>query len=187
MVNSEELEQRVANWENLHTEFKLEAIHPDDLSAAFVGFANAAGGELIIGVSNDKQIVGVGDTDRLAQYVDTVAFNNCRPPISTVLEIVNYKQRSVLVVHIPKGDQRPYSNNRGVYYIRTSSGRRQATREELLRLFQATESMFYDEMPLLRLDLSAIDMDSVQRFLKDTSMIGAAAELPLSACCAPGG
>src|ERR1022692_1483696 len=130
-MNSEELEQRVANWENLHTEFKLEAIHPDDLSAAIVGFANAEGGELIIGVSNDKQIVGVGDTDRLAQYLDSVAFNNSRPPISTVLEIVKYQRRPVMVVHIPKGDQRPYSTNRGVYFIRTSSGRRQATREEI--------------------------------------------------------
>lgn len=178
-MNSEELERRVANWEDLHTEFKLEAIHPDDLSAAIVGFANAEGGELIIGVSNDKQIVGVGDTDRLAQYVDTVAFNNSRPPISTILEIVKYKQRPVMVVHIPRGDQRPYSTNRGVYFIRTSSGRRQATREELLRLFQATESMFYDETPLLRLDLSAIDMDAVQRFLKDSSRSMAGAELPI--------
>lgn len=177
-MNSEELEQRVANWEDLRTEFKLQAIHPDELSAAIAGFANAEGGELIIGVSNDKQIVGVGDTDRLAQFVDMVAFNNCRPPISTVLDIVEYKQRPVLVVHIPKGDQRPYSTSRGIYYIRTSSGRQQATREELLRLFQATESMFYDETPLLRLDLSAIDMDAVQQFLKDTSKTAGAAELP---------
>ena len=81
-MTCEELEQRVANWENLHTEFKLEAIHPDDLSAALVGFANAEGGDLIIGVSNDKQIAGVADTDRLAQYVDRVAFNNSRPPMT---------------------------------------------------------------------------------------------------------
>jgi len=37
---------------------------------------------LIIGVSNDKQIAGVADTDRLAQYVDRVAFNNSRPPMT---------------------------------------------------------------------------------------------------------
>lgn len=135
-------------------------------SAAFVGFANAAGGDLILGVSSDKQVVGVGDTDRLAQYIDNVSFNNCRPPISTVIEILKYKERPVVVIHIPKGDQRPYSTNRGVYFIRTSSGRRQATREELLRLFQATESMFYDETPLLRLDLSAMDMNAVQQFPK---------------------
>ena len=91
-MTSGELELRVAQWEDLHTEFKLEAIHPDDLSAAIVGFANSVCGELIIGVSSERQIVGVGDTDRLAQYVDNVAFNNCKPPISTALEIVEYRR-----------------------------------------------------------------------------------------------
>jgi ATP-dependent DNA helicase RecG len=177
-MNSEELVRRIANGEDLHTEFKLEAVHPDELSAAIVGFANAQGGELIIGVSNDRRIVGVGDTDRLAQHIDNVAFNNSRPPISTVLEIVKHEQLPVMVVHVPKGDQRPYSTNRGTYFIRTPSGRRQATREELLRLFQATESMFYDETPLIRLDLSWIDMDAVNRFVTDTSRSAIVADLP---------
>lgn len=36
--------------------------------------------------------------------------------------------------------------------IYTDSGRRQASREELLRLFQATESLYYDGTPLFRSD-----------------------------------
>ena len=128
-MNSEELEQRVANWENLHTEFKLEAIHPDDLSAAIVGFANAEGGELIIGVSNDKQIVGVGDTDRLGQYVDTVAFNNSRPPISTVLEIVKYQRRPVGRSH-PKGRSTAiFDKPRRLFYRRGTNNRHTGSAE----------------------------------------------------------
>lgn len=48
--------------------------------------------------------------------------------------------RVVMVVNVPKGEQRPYRTNRGIYYVRTTSGRRQASREELLRLFQSSES-----------------------------------------------
>jgi len=39
-----ELRTRIQKWEDRCTEFKLQAIHPDDLSAAIVSFANAEGG-----------------------------------------------------------------------------------------------------------------------------------------------
>ena len=164
-----ELRDRIRRWEDLHTEFKLEIINPDDLSAEMVGFANADGGQLIIGVSEERQIVGLGDVDKVCQYVDNVALNNCVPPITISQERVADGARTVLVVNIAKGDQRPYRTNRGVYFIRTASGRRQASREELLRLFQATESLYYDESPLVRLGLEELDLDAVRRFVDQTA------------------
>jgi ATP-dependent DNA helicase RecG len=164
-----ELRARIHRWEDLHTEFKLETIHPDDLSAEMVGFANADGGQLIIGVSEERQIVGVGDADKVCQYVENAALNNCIPPITISQEIVADGARTVLVVDRAKGEQRPYRTNRGVYFIRTASGRRQASREELLRLFQATESLYYDESPLVRLGLEELDLDAVRRFVDQTA------------------
>jgi ATP-dependent DNA helicase RecG len=55
-----------------------------------------------------------------------------------------------------------------LYYVRTTSGCRQASREELLRLFQAAESLYYDESPLLRLSLSDLDLDVFEGFLQET-------------------
>jgi len=161
-MNVAELRSRIQNWEDIHTEFKLQAVHPDDLSAAIVAFANSDGGQLIIGVSNERRVVGVIDLDKLRQYVENIALNNCVPPISITLETVTHDPEAVLVVTIPKGDQRPYRTNRGVYYLRTASGRRPASREELLRLFQASESMFYDESPLVRLGLEDLDLEAVK-------------------------
>ena len=44
--------------------------------------------------------------------------------------------KALVTVAIPPGDQRPYRTNHGVYFVRTASGRRRASRQELLRLFQ---------------------------------------------------
>lgn len=63
---------------------------------------------------------------------------------------------------------RPYRTTRGVYYIRTTSGRRQASRQELLRLFQAIESLYDDETPLPRLTLTDLDLDALDRYLEAT-------------------
>jgi ATP-dependent DNA helicase RecG len=167
-MDLKELRARIQNGEDLHTEFKLQAIHPDDLSAAIVAFANFEGGQLIVGVSNDRRIVGVTDADKFCQYVENVALNNCVPPVSVSLETVVDEAGTVVVVNIPKGEQRPYRTNRGVYYVRTASGRRQASREELLRLFQATESMYYDETALVRLGLKDLDLGALEQFLERT-------------------
>ncbi len=143
-------------------------VHPDDLAAGLVAFANTDGGQLLIGVEDNQRIAGVADVDKVCQYVDNVAIHNCDPPVTVVQEVLRSGSRRVVLVGIPKGDQRPYRTNRGVYYIRTSSGRRQASREELLRLFQASESLYYDETPLVRLTGRDLDLDAFRRFLEET-------------------
>ena len=65
--------------------------------------------------------------------MDNVAYNNCDPPLTVVQESLEIEGRRVVVINIPKGAQRPYRTNRARYYIRTTSGRRDASREELLR------------------------------------------------------
>lgn len=164
-----ELHQRIAGWENLHTEFKEWPVAPDDLASALVAFANTDGGQLILGVRKDRTIAGVGDPDRAAQTVDNVAFNNCDPPVTVIQEVLRAAGGPpMLVVNVPKGEMRPYRTNRGVYFVRRTSGRFQASREELLRLFQATESLYYDETPLLRLDLQDLDLSAFGYYLQVT-------------------
>ena len=163
-----ELRERVSRWEDLHTEFKERVDNPDDLAASLVAFANTDGGQLVIGVRRDRTIVGVADADAEHRRVDMVAYNNCEPPLTVLQESVEVEGKRVVVVNIPKGAQRPYRTNRGRYYIRTTSGRRDASREELLRLFQATESLYYDETPLPRLGLSDLDLDALDAYLDRT-------------------
>lgn len=163
-----ELRKRIARGENLHTDFKERLESPDELAKDLVCFANTDGGQLIVGVAKDQKVVGVDDSDAVNRLVDNVAFNNCEPPISVVQEVLQDDGKRVVVINIPKGDQRPYRTNRGMYYVRTTSGCRLASREELLRLFQATESLYYDETPLPRLGLADLDLDAFDRYLETT-------------------
>ncbi|HXF05103.1 MAG TPA: RNA-binding domain-containing protein [Blastocatellia bacterium] len=159
-----ELMERIRRGEDLHTEFKATDAHTDDIAAAMVAFANTDGGQLIFGVSDEGQIVGVKDPDRLMQRMDQIAYQNCEPPLTVLLETVSTPEGTVVVVHIPKGDLRPYRTGRGDYFIRTTTGRRRASRQELLRLFQAVESLFYEETLILRAGLEDIDIAAFEQF-----------------------
>lgn len=162
-----ELLKRIEKWEDLHTEFKQWPIQNDDLSASLVAFGNTDGGQLILGVTKEQKILGVDDTDKTMQKVDLIAYQNCEPPLTVIQETIKSENGvNVVIINIPKGDQRPYRTNRGVYYIRTTSGRHQASRQELLRLFQATESLYYDETLVLRASIADLDNNAFETFIK---------------------
>ncbi|MGH8908459.1 MAG: ATP-binding protein [Egibacteraceae bacterium] len=105
----------------------------------------------------------------LARRIDEAAYD-CEPPVITVTEVLEIDGKHVVVVRIPKGSARPYRTKSGRYYVRTASRCRAASREELLRLFQATQSIFYDETPLYRTTLADLDLDAVDAYLRRVGM-----------------
>ncbi len=169
-----ELYSHIARGEDLHTERKEWPIHRDKLAATLVAFANVDGGVLLLGVDDQGATVGVEDADKVMRFVDTVAFNNCVPPISVAQEALTTEAapaRPVVAVTVARGEMRPYRTQKGnTIYVRTGSGRRPASREEILRLFQASGSFFYDENRLPQLSLSDLDLDAFDNYLRETGL-----------------
>ncbi len=162
-----QLKARIGKWEDIHTEFKEWPVNNVSCAQSLVAFANTDGGQFVIGVAQDRRIIGVDNPDRVMQWVDNIAYNNCEPPITVVQETVRSEDgATVVVVNIPKGDQRPYHTSQGQCYIRTTSGKRLASQQELRRLFQASETLFYDETLVLRASLLDIDTNHFNQFLK---------------------
>lgn len=167
-MDSVELRSWIARGESLHTDFKRQFSADRELAKDIVCFANSEGGVLLFGVADDGTVAGIDDPDRLNSKVDDVAFQHCEPPITVVQEVVDLDGKKVVVVNVPKGDQRPYRTKSGQFYVRTSKDCRQASREELLRLFQATESLYYDESPMQNLDIADLDLGAAEQFLEET-------------------
>ena len=165
-MQAAELAAQLARGETLHTEFKRLPLSPDSLAAAITAFANTDGGQVFLGVEDDGRIAGVDDLDGTTRMVDNVAFNNCSPRVTVLQETVKADEGVVVVVNVPVGDGRPYRTNCGTYYVRTSTGRRHASREELLRLFQAGTGMFYDETPVRGSTLADVDDEATKEMLE---------------------
>jgi len=165
-VDELELRERIAKGEDLHTEFKEIIESNEDLAKSIVCFANTDGGQIIIGVSRTGEIVGVENIDEVLRRVDDVAFNRCEPPVTVIPETISIEGKTIIVLNVPKGDQRPYRTQSGLYYVRSANRCRQASRQELLRLFQATESLFYDEIEIQKAGLDDLDIEEFVDFLK---------------------
>lgn len=173
-----ELRERILRWEDSHTDFKREVSHNDELAKDLVCFANGDGGQIIIGVDEGRNVVGVVDPGALMLRADEVSFNLCSPPLVVAPEVVMLDAKPVVVLNVPKGDQRPYATSNGRYYVRSGARCRPASRDQMLRMFQATESLFYDEQRLGRLGLSDLDLDAVSRHLADAQEQDLGEDLP---------
>ncbi|MEA1965071.1 MAG: putative DNA binding domain-containing protein [Candidatus Aerophobetes bacterium] len=161
-----ELRERILKGGNLHTEFKESLPGNEILAKSIVCFANTDGGQLIIGISSSGDNVGVGDLDEAVRKIDDVAFNRCEPPISILPETVDMDGKVILIINIPKGDQRPYRTKSGLYYIRSGNRCRQASWQEVRRLYQTGESIYYDETPISKASLGELDIDFFNDFLE---------------------
>jgi ATP-dependent DNA helicase RecG len=82
------------------------------------------------------------------------------------------EQRVVVVVRVPRGPRRPYRTNKGVYYVRGPAGRRIATREELLQIYQSAQALFPDELAVEEADQTALDYDYLVRIRPEFRALG---------------
>lgn len=165
-----ELRRLLAAGENLHCDFKREFHSYRELAKDLVCFANTDGGVLLFGIEDDGTVLGVEEPERLAMQIDEAAFEHCEPPVTVLTEFVQVREALVVAARVPRGDARPYRTKSGQFYVRTAARCRQASREELLRLFQATESLYYDELPVARSSLADLDLDALTRFLADAGL-----------------
>ena len=166
-MKSQKFLELINKGENYHIEFKLEEESNEDFAKTFVCFSNTDGGRILVGVDDSGKIIGVSDIDKVMLRMDDIALNRCEPPITIFQESINIDGKNIVIVNIKKGNQRPYKTKSGQYYIRSSNRCRQATREELLRIFQSTKSLFYDELPINNAGLEDLDISAFKYFLKN--------------------
>ena len=164
-MNKAELEERIKQGEDFHTEFKETLPDKNKIIKEIVGFANTDGGQLIFGVTDTGEIPGIENVDESMRVIDDLAYQQCEPPITVIQETINIHKKVILIANIPKGTQRLYKTSGGQYYIRSSNRCRQASREELLRLFQSGESIYFDETTVHRANFKDIHLDSFEEFL----------------------
>lgn len=138
-MNLDDLKRFVSVGEGRFTEFKRRMPQPERLAREVIAFANADGGRLFLGVSDEGEIVGLRDVfeeeyalvDALSRFVE--------PLIETRLErVVITSKREVLVVEVPRSAHKPHflvsANGKGELqsaFVRVGASSVTASREAI--------------------------------------------------------
>jgi len=153
--------------EDSHTQFKQDIRSAESLAGDLAAFSNSKGGRILIGVDDQNTVQGLTQDDvrRLNQLIANTATNNVRPSINPETENLTIGDDLVMVVTVRKGISKPYSDNRGVFWVKCGSDKRRVTsREEIQRLLQGAGLVHADEVPVEGTTLDDLDDDHFERF-----------------------
>ena len=138
-MDKKEFEFILKEGEGYNLEFKES--FSSDISKEICAFANAVGGKILIGVTDDKKIKGIKITNRLKSQIHDLV-RNFDPKLEIILEEFN----NILIINIPEGKNKPFSVN-GKFYVRQGTNSQQLSRDEIRGFFQKEGKITFDEKP----------------------------------------
>jgi ATP-dependent DNA helicase RecG len=146
-----ELKSQIDLGEDSRRQFKRELTNADSLAAEMAAFANSEGGTIFLGVGDDGSLPGLGRTDvaRLNQLIGNAASQHVRSPLTVETENIRVgRERVVIAITVPKGQDKPYFDRNGVIWLKNGADKRRVnSKEELRRLFQSVDQFHADELP----------------------------------------
>ena len=126
----------IQEGEGQFIEFREAVRHSDK---DIVAFANASGGRLFIGITDDGIVKGIEVTNAMLSEVQDIA-RNCDPPIKIEVS----KLKNVIIVNVPEGKDKPYKCKEG-FFIRQGPNSQKMSREKIIDLAVASGKVRFDE------------------------------------------
>ena len=164
-----ELLDLLARGEDSTRQFKKDIANADSLAAEMVAFSNGSGGKICIGVNDNGSIAGLSGEDirRINQLISNTASQNVQPAINPVTENIITTDGLVLIVDVSPGINKPYQDKNGVFWVKSGSDKRKATsREEIQRLFQKSNLIHADEIPVPGTTVADLDLEYFSDFFQ---------------------
>lgn len=171
------LDELLSRGEAINIEFK-EKLPEKSIKymKSIVAFANGIGGKIIFGISDNHNVIGL-EKDSIFKIMDTITnaiSDSCEPPIIPDISFQTIDNKTIIIVEIEAGRQRPYyikslGIENGVF-IRVAGTTRLADAYMIKELMFEGSNRCYDQSIYLGLDISEEDVDRLCQSLKQTAL-----------------
>lgn len=139
-----------------------------ELAKDICAIANSRGGRgyIIIGVEDKtKRIIGIDASEFKEEQIQQIISSRCEPPIPISLEFVIYQSKSLAIITIYDGGQKPYQlRENGAFYIRRGSTTDTMRKDELISCLQENLSLNIETMPIINSDINSLDVIIIDKY-----------------------
>ncbi len=163
-MNSEQLiKSLLKQGEGEQLEFK-QVVRKEAIGKSICAFLNHKGGQILIGISDDKKVAGIVDAEKwekeLTDYLNTAIIPEA--PVMVSIEQVGSKQ--VLLVKVWAGSRQPYIFDGSIYFRRKQSSVKATSQEisDLIHNRQKTE-LHWERQVALGVELEDLDIPEIQK------------------------
>lgn len=143
--------EQIQHGESKTLEFKQQLPRHGQIAQTAIAFANTSGGKLLIGVDDERQIVGVAEEQifNLQDQITAIITDRCYPPILPEIYTANVDGKLLLVVEIFRGNLLPYylksDGKENGTYLRIGASNRKAAPLHVMELERQRSSQSFDE------------------------------------------
>jgi ATP-dependent DNA helicase RecG len=145
------LSEIIQQGESKTLELKEKLPTNDGIAKTIIAFSNTSGGKLIIGINDQREVVGLGEADifDVQDKISSIIFDRCYPNILPEIYTANMDGKLILIIEVFRGNLLPYylkqeGKNNGTY-IRIGATNRKAGFENLLELERQKRNISFDE------------------------------------------
>lgn len=164
-----DVEQVIERGEGQTLEFKAKMPRPMQLAAAICAFANAEGGNIIIGINDKGEILGLeGEGQDFERAIERVR-DLCFPPVPIEAQRFSFQGKEIGVIVVPRSPF-VHSTGDGKYLIRSGSINRPLTPTEILSLLQSRYRIPFDSEPVRAARLEDLQLDKIQTLWRDAQV-----------------
>lgn len=163
----------IGNPEGRRLEFKNELPMNSDLAKTIVAFANDAGGEIYIGIDNNRKISGLPEEDlpRIEEQISNMIYDRCFPTILPEISFLSIEDKHIIRIRIYRGSTPPYYLKRegklkGTY-IRVGSNNRLADESLIADLERNRRSISFDSEIVLEKTGNELNLDSFKEVYRE--------------------
>ena len=165
MINTYDIKELQLQQEGQQFDRKSFRIDAKTLAVLVVAFANADGGDVVIGIEDNGKITGInGNEDHLNELL-RVPFDFCLPSVPVEVHFVDCideegKANRVLVMHV-EPSMRVHANQVDDAYYRVGDKSKKLNFEMRMQLFYAKGGRYYEDEPVYGATIDDIDLDYV--------------------------
>lgn len=135
-------------------------------------FANTRGGCIYLGVADAGQVTGVEDINKIKSDMQHL-ISNCQPSIVVTMRKetpANAPSKSILVIKVQEGDNKPYAYS-DTCYLRDGASTRKMRPAEIIAAAEQSERIKFDTVACKKFNYHQhFDEDKLRQFLKKAGL-----------------
>ena len=162
----------LAKGEGRRLELKGELPVSSDLAKTVIAFANDAGGDIYIGIDNNKRIIGLLEDDlpQIEEQISNMVYDRCYPAILPEITFLSVEDKHLIRVRVYRGSMPPYflksAGKLEGTYIRVGSNNRVADEEIVAELERNRRRISFDAEIVLDKEVQTLDISSFKELYK---------------------
>lgn len=168
MITAKEIKQMAERGETYRVDFKVSVPKKvREIAEEVCGFANAAGGYVLIGV-NDQGLIQGATIDNAKRSSIQDSIGEISPTLHCELYSVKVDKKEVYVIEVPAGREAPYFFGGNVFVREGVNCQKLTNAEEIRALFQQAEKIYYDSIPRKGFNIyEELDRDVMKAFRRE--------------------